>query len=637
MMIVEEIIYSSYAKGHHMWGLYRRNMKLLKTNFEALVWFEVLYKLMAAVALYPLLLFLLDFAIDQAGLVYLTNSNLKDFFTKPLSIGIVFIILIVIVIYSLFELVVLSICYEMSRNGEKTDVVTLFYIGVTRLWKILRPESIALFFLVLLAAAIFNLPFASSLVSMTVLTDYLRSFLGDHHEYYIIAAAAAAIIIYLISFLLFSIHYLIIENRKFVDAGKASRNLAKGESIRNALRFLVWFLLVFLVIAAVYAAVIIVAAYIVKFIWAPEAQAAAFLSGARIINQITTLLSYAIFTPLVFLMVSSLFYTLKEHRSEPHISVIKHSSGTKIKKWMDILLVLVIIISFFLNFNTINLSLQSGILRNVELVRTPAITAHRGSSAIAPENTLSAIRIAAEEMADYAEIDVRATKDGVVVLLHDENLKRTTGVDKNIWEVSYEETQRLDVGSWLSDQYVNERIPTLDEIIKYADGKIMLNIEIKTSENSPDLVASVVKIIGDNHFEDQCVVSTFNYGILNRIKELNPDIRTGVIITVAYARYTRLSSVDFYSLDAQFISRDKVEKLHILGYEVFAWGVNDAATARRVMSIGVDNIITSDPLLAKEIVYTASANFFVLKVAEWVFGDTDLKPKSVRNIFLPYW
>ncbi len=620
-----------------MWDLYRDNVRLLKMNFRALLWFEVLYKLLAAVTLYPLILFLLDFAIEQAGLVYLTNSNLEEFLLQPLSIFLIIVIVSVIVIYSLFELVVLTVCYDLSHKGEKTDVVTLFLTGASRLAAVLRPQGVLLFVVVLAAAAFFDLPFASSLISMSTFSDYMSAFWGSHHTYYIIAAVIFALILYLLSFLLFTVHYLIIENRKFSAALRASRNLVKGESFRNALRFGVWFFMLFLVLAVVYGAFIVAAAFVVRGFWPADAQGTAFLTGARIITQFMTLVLYGIFTPLAFLMVSTLFYKLKERRKEPPLSVLNPRPNRTVKKWIDILLVLILVTSIVLNFNAINLALQASVLRNVELVRMPAITAHRGSSQEAPENTLAAIEMAASHMADYAEIDVRATQDGVVVLMHDENLRRTTGVDMNIWELTYEQVRSLDAGIWLSPEFAGEKIPTLDEVMKFADSKIMLNIEIKTSENSPELVESVVKIIQDNHFEDRCVISTFNYGVLFRIKALDPDIQTGIIITVAFARYTNLSDVDFYSLNARFLTRDKVEKLHYLGYKVFAWGVDNVSTARRMLNIGVDNIITSDPLIAKETVYTARANWFVLQTAKYVLGDTEVKQENVTNVFLPYW
>lgn len=620
-----------------MWDLYRDNVRLLKMNFRALLWFEVLYKLLAAAALYPLILFLLDFAIEQAGLVYLTNSNLGEFLQQPLSIFLIIIIVSVIVIYSLFELVVLTVCYDLSHKGEKTDVVTVFLTGASRLAAVLRPQGVLLFVVVLAAVAFFDLPFASSLISMSAVSDYMSIFWGSHHTYYIFAAGVFVLILYLLSFLLFTVHYMIIENRKFSAALRASRSLVKGESFRNALRFGVWFFMLFLVLAVIYGVIIVAAAFAVRGFWPSDAQGAAFLTAARIITQFMTLVLYAVFTPLAFLMVSTLFYKHKDHRKEPLLSVLNPRPNRTVKRWIDILLVLILVTSIVLNFNVLSRSLQTGVLRNVELVRTPAVTAHRGSSKEAPENTLAAIELAASQMADYAEIDVRSTKDGVVVLMHDDNLRRTTGVDMNIWELTYEQVQSLDAGSWLSPEFAGEKIPTLDEVIKYADGKIMLNIEIKTSENSPELVESVAKIIQDNHFEDSCVISTFNYGVLFRIKALDPEIQTGIIITVAFARYTRLSDVDFYSLNARFLTRDKVEKLHFLGYKVFAWGVDNASTARRMLNIGVDNIITSDPLIAKETVYKASANWFVLQTAKYVLGDTEVEQDNVTNAFLPYW
>lgn len=610
---------------------------MLKQNFRALLRFEVLYKIFAFVSLYPFILFLLDYAIDEADINYLTNVNLLEFLRKPLSIAIIILITVMIVIYSLFELVVLTICYDLSHNGEKTDSITLFFTGLKQLWKFLRPESIFLFLLVLAASAFFNLPFASSLVSMTDLSDYMSIFWGSNHGFYIAAAVIEAVILFLISFLLFSIHYLIIENKKFGDALRASRNLVKGETIRNALRFAVWFFMLFVILAAIYGLLILAAAVTIKSIWPEDSQIAAFLSSARIINQVMSIFIYVIFTPLAFLMVSSIFYSQKEHRNEHQVSVIHPRTNKKINKFLAILLVSFLGTSIFLNFNVINMSLQNNVLRNIEIIRTPAITAHRGSALEAPENTLSAVEIAASELADYAEIDVRSTKDGVVVLLHDENLQRTTGVDRKIWDVTYEETQSYDVGSWHSDQYIEERIPTLDEIIKFANGKIMLNIEIKSSDHSPKLVESVVKIIEDNQFEGQCVISTFDYSELYRIKTLNPGIKTGIIITVAYAKYSHLSNVDFYSMNARFLTRDKIERLHFLGYQVYAWNVTNPSTVKRLMNMGVDNIITNDTLMAKEIVYKDSANLFVLKIAEYVFGDTELTQDNITNIFLPYW
>jgi glycerophosphoryl diester phosphodiesterase len=114
-------------------------------------------------------------------------------------------------------------------------------------------------------------------------------------------------------------------------------------------------------------------------------------------------------------------------------------------------------------------------INRLELDRPVEVTAHRGSSLRAPENTLSAIEAAIDDGADYSEIDVQETADGEVVVLHDEDLMRIAGVDRKIWEVSYAELRDLDAGSWFAPEFAGERVPTLQEAIDVARGRIKLN------------------------------------------------------------------------------------------------------------------------------------------------------------------
>jgi len=158
------------------------------------------------------------------------------------------------------------------------------------------------------------------------------------------------------------------------------------------------------------------------------------------------------------------------------------------------------------------------IIDDIDFDHRVAVTAHRGSSKLAPENTLSAVRRAIEDGADFAEIDVQETADGVVVLFHDTDLMRIAGLKKNIWQVTYPEIKSLDVGSWFSKDYIGERIPTLVETIELARDKIKLNIELKFNGHEKQLVTNVVKIIEDHQFKSRCVISSLNFAGLQQVK-----------------------------------------------------------------------------------------------------------------------
>ena len=107
------------------------------------------------------------------------------------------------------------------------------------------------------------------------------------------------------------------------------------------------------------------------------------------------------------------------------------------------------------------------------------ITAHRGDVSQAPENTIPAFKAAIESGADWIELDINQTKDGVLVVLHDENLMRVAGVPHKVRDLTYDEIRSLDVGSRLGPDFQGTSIPTLSEVLDYCRGKIKLNIEIK--------------------------------------------------------------------------------------------------------------------------------------------------------------
>jgi glycerophosphoryl diester phosphodiesterase len=162
------------------------------------------------------------------------------------------------------------------------------------------------------------------------------------------------------------------------------------------------------------------------------------------------------------------------------------------------------------------------------------VTAHRGHSLAAPENTLRAIRKAIDSGADYAEVDVQLTSDGVVVLLHDRDLKRVAGDPRRLSDVRYDEVRELDVGRWFDPAFAGERVPTLAEAIDLSRGRIKMNIELKVYGTERGLPAAVARLVHDKAFDDDCLVTTFDHDALQEMKRQNPDLRRGLIVAYAW-------------------------------------------------------------------------------------------------------
>lgn len=226
----------------------------------------------------------------------------------------------------------------------------------------------------------------------------------------------------------------------------------------------------------------------------------------------------------------------------------------------------------------------------------PSITAHRGASGYAPENTISSMSLAIEMGADFAELDVQETFDGEIILLHDNNLKRTTGAEKNIWEVNYSFLKSLDAGSWYNDKYEEEEIPKLSEMIDVVNGKMKLNIELKTNGHEKKLADRVVKIVEDKKYSDNCIFTSLDFSQVDRVREINSNLKVGYIFdTLPIDVDVFNSDVDLLSVHYSLVTEDFMEKAIENKKEVHVWTVNDEDEMIRLTSLGVTSIITNYP------------------------------------------
>ncbi|MEU1300844.1 glycerophosphodiester phosphodiesterase [Streptomyces shenzhenensis] len=244
------------------------------------------------------------------------------------------------------------------------------------------------------------------------------------------------------------------------------------------------------------------------------------------------------------------------------------------------------------------------------------IVAHRGASAYAPENTLPAVDEAARRGFSWVENDVQRTKDGELVVIHDDSLIRTTNAEEVFpgrapWKVkdfTAAEIARLDAGSWFGAAYAGTRVPTLKEYLRRVEhNHEKLLLEIKSPELYPGIERETLKLLGNEGWLDRqhlgrLVVQSFSADSLRIVHDLKPGLTTGYLGTPPAADlHTYAGFTDLINPSHKSVSRDYVTTVHSykgphgrpLG--VFAWIVDDASTARNVAGYGVDGIITNRP------------------------------------------
>ncbi|MEK6561886.1 MAG: glycerophosphodiester phosphodiesterase [Candidatus Binatota bacterium] len=226
--------------------------------------------------------------------------------------------------------------------------------------------------------------------------------------------------------------------------------------------------------------------------------------------------------------------------------------------------------------------------------------AHRGSSGSYPENTRLAFEKAIEAGADMIEMDCRLSKDGHVVVIHDDRLDRTARAKGFVKGKTLRQLKKLDVGAWLKKSFKGERILTLEEILEIVSGKVEINLEIKSVLRGPlGIELKVLFIVSHFDYLERAIFSSFDYQSLRRLRELAPDVRIGVLYGAGIKDnpFQAAREMNAYSLHIQreFATPHFLEEARELGLKSFVWTVNEVKEMEKFLSLGVDGIISDFP------------------------------------------
>jgi glycerophosphoryl diester phosphodiesterase len=552
--------------------------------------------------LMPLYTVLTGWLVLASGNVALTDEDILFFALSPVGLMAFIIIGALFITVVVFEQAALMVAAHRAATGE--------HVGIVRLGQYVFGRAPALFRLALhmLARVLAHAaPFlaVAGFIYLGFLTEFdINYYLAEKPPVFWKAGAGVALCLLAMAWVLFrlfsgwvmALPLLLFERDSPAGVLKRSGKVAAPMRVPIAMTLFVWVLLnvVLLTIGGVILDLGVGGAMAIS---GNSLQALAYLMGAILVfwflgSLAATFFSNCVLSLGILALFEQLFPDVDDSQLDARLAQTGNDRSWKIS---GVTLTAVFIV----------LAVGAGVVLKVTIDNFDAgdhaeIIAHRGASAEAPENTLAAIELAIEEGADWVEIDVQETREGEIVVIHDSDLMKVAGSPLKVFDSPLSALQAVDIGSWKDPKYADQRIPTLQELLVIAKGRVKVNIELKYYGNETRFEELVAEIIEQAGMQDDIVIMSLSLPGVQKMKSLRPEWKSGLLSSVALGDITRLE-VDFFAVNAHFASRRFIKRAQGRARDVLVWTINDPVMMSTMMSKGVDGIITDKPGLAKQV------------------------------------
>lgn len=598
-----------------------RSMRTFLRALPHFLLFELLFKLILAAIGAPVLALLLKLTMKAAGVNYLNGESLFVYLHSPVTILALLVMLFIMAYFSFIELTALAACFSCYGRGEKITVGGMLLTGLKAFRKAFRKTGILRFLLFMLMMPMAQFTLSSGMFMSPLMPMLRRVFLNVDSRLAVLAYVAIQLIFILaIISRSYSLHYLILTPRSFPDCAKISREKIKKKKLRMAFFYLLWSLFILLATALLTFGISFIIVLAIKGFTLPGKAFRSALRVLRYAGRVFAAISAFFSAPAIMCWLTGCF---DADVDEDEKITIPDRERKKMKKGPKAALILSLAAAgLLLNGSYIRALYRGNISLNVGILSRTQVSAHRGFSWAAPENTELAFSAAVETGTDYIELDVQQTADGRLVVCHDATIDRTTDGTGRVSDYTYEELQQFTASAGFSgEEYSSARIMLLSDVFEKFGGDVLFNVEIKDVGSVAETTEKTVAMIKEYGLESSCYVTSFSYTALRTVKETDPKIKTALITHIAaLSSYSQLSYIDAVSMNYIFVNQSVVNTVHSGGKKLFVWTVDDPDDIKQMIALGVDNIITNRPDRAAEIIDSGSLGDFFLTILEYVFS-----------------
>lgn len=516
-----------------------------------------------------------------AGIHNVTQTNFYNILFHPVSLItlIVYILIMAFIMFFEFSFIVFMIYGKF--NNKNYSVRTILNKSFNSMKSLIGKQFIFFLAYFITMIPIQNLGLNSVLTQDLYIPKFITEELLKTPSNAIIFLGAMIILIYINFRLFFVIPLSIISRKSLSDSIKESWEITKNHKLEIILIVLMSEV-IFTIVSGI---IVFVVIYIFEIINS---------SGNSLILQtlLFTLLQavFFFFSVMSKLVIVTTLVNIIVDKNEVSNEIINLESKEKIKfKYFNT----------FLTIFTISLIIYNGYNIYYTGVNENVLTiAHRGDVEYGVENSLEALEGALKNKADYVEMDIVMTKDNKFVVLHDFNLKRLAGINKNIYDMNFDEV----VGLEIKQRGFKSHIPSFEEYVKRAkelDVKLLVELKPhgKEPDNYVDLVIQELKRLG---IDKKYKVMSLNKDVIVELNKKEPDIDTGYVIPIQFGSFNNIA-VDFYVIEDFSFSNYLLREAKIEKKNVFVWTINDQEDMTRYLQTAVDGIITDNPKMVNNV------------------------------------
>ena len=576
----------------------REVRSVLRGHLLSVVIVHLAFMALGLVIFTPLLGLLGRLLLSFSSYEILADTDIIFFLLSPYGLAALVLFGAMLITIAVFEQAALMITYIAAREDNREDLIRV--IGYT------AARALAIFkfsVLLILRLLIIILPFlaAGGLVAWLALTKYdINYYLAVKPPIFYIAAAV-------IAFILGAMAVVVI--RKLLSwsltlplilfgGSSPKQSFAESEArVREhknlvALVLIGWGISLLLLSLLVYGLLQLLGANIIPVFY--DRMTLLLLVIGLMVALVS--LSNFLITALASGSFAGLLIELYRHFG---MSPSIEGMGSARRSW-QLRLTKSRLVAASLGAALVSLLIGIWLLDSIQPVDDVTVVAHRGAAGRAPENTMAAVKAAIEDKTDWVEIDVQETADGQVVVVHDSDFMKLAGVDLKVWDGTLQEIQAIDVGSWFGKEFADQRVPTLSDVLEEARGKARVVIELKYYGHDEQLEQRVIDIVEELGMAAEVAIMSLKYDAVQKVRKLRPDWTTGLLSAQVLGNMSNLE-VDFLAVNMAMASPTFIKTNRTAGKQVFVWTVNDKMSMFRMMSLGVDGIITDEPALARQV------------------------------------